>query len=255
MLFVVTTKTNKPSNFCILSFCYMRSLINSSAGKGSFCLRLALYWLALTLCPFLGHGPHSLFPSLFSGFAVLQHDVRYFIFNLILLVLFHYANFYHALLGVVIDYLVESIPPLLPAGIRNSAYHLLVGGIVSSLIYRYCKTENHEPLRNLFDFLNSFHTIVLAFICLPRLPTAWVMGLRRKPIPPCTECVGSKPGSFNHGSVLLLLNENLISLPLTNADLLLFLHFLPLFWRGGGQIGNTVHRTFNYILFLFDLNC
>lgn len=172
MLFVVTTKTNKPSNFCILSFCYMRSLINSSAGKGSFCLRLALYWLALTLCPFLGHGPHSLFPSLFSGFAVLQHDVRYFIFNLISLVLFHYANFYHALLGVVIDYLVESIPPLLPAGIRNSAYHLLVGGIVSSLIYRYCKTENHEPLRNLFDFLNSFHTIVLAFICLPRLPTA-----------------------------------------------------------------------------------
>lgn len=39
--------------------------------------------------------------------------------------------------GVVIDYLVESIPPLLPAGIRNSAYHLLVGGIVSSLIYSF----------------------------------------------------------------------------------------------------------------------
>lgn len=40
------------------------------------------------------------------------------------------------ILGVIIDYLVESIPSLLPPILRKSCYHTLVGLIISSLVYR-----------------------------------------------------------------------------------------------------------------------
>lgn len=51
-------------------------LSNSLARKGSVGVRLALHRMVVALCSVLGNGSYSLFPSLFSGLVVFQHDVR-----------------------------------------------------------------------------------------------------------------------------------------------------------------------------------
>jgi dolichyl-phosphate-mannose--protein O-mannosyl transferase len=81
--------------------------------------------------------PALLFSSMMSGnFGLTPRLLCVSVFS-------HFSLF---ILGVVIDYLVESIPELLPSGIRNSAYHMLVGVIVSALVYRFIQINNPKKI-------------------------------------------------------------------------------------------------------------